>query len=860
MSRNRRSKTPWENKLLFFFLRDEEAREKLEDLEDAAEELAGAASGRSPGRLWHMRQVLRLIGSRFELSVYWGFAMIRNYVTIAWRNLLHSKATAFITISGLSLGIAGFLLVSVWAFEEFGFDRFHKNASSIFRIEERRHFADRIEPGFRTPGLLSAALKESFPEIRRATRVAWTGERVLRRGDSIHYEEDILCVDPSFLSIFSFPLRQGNKETALNEPHAMVITENFARKYFGSDNPIGEVLILDGKLSFSVTGILEDVPDQSHLQFEALVPFDVVKELGWMVDSWDFSMALTYVELQDGTDPRRFENKIAGFVKTRDADSTIELVLNPLTRIRLYSTTDDASGPGRIRYVLVLLLLGFLILLIACVNFMNLSTARSERRAREIGLRKVVGAARGHVVRQFLIEAVFISCLSLLLAPALLKAILPFFNEVTGASLTWSDFLRGRALLLAVGTVLASGLLSGIYPALFLSSFEPTTAIKGWGGSRPAGSFMRKGLVLLQICASVILLVAASVIYLQVDFLKSKDLGFDKERLLSIPLGISNAENAGIYQRLKNTLEGNPRVLGVSAAFTHPTQFGTPAFSGVFYGSRRLDEETAVSVTSVETGFIETLGIRLIEGRAFAAEEARSLVINKAFQKLLGVESAVGRTLRLGPEYSGTIIGVVADFHMASPSASPIVPLLMFKNPKVNHIFIRLGPGDIGATVEEIGKAWRATAPHLPFKYSFLDEDFDRLYRDLDDLAAVIRILTLLAAFIAGLGLFALASFAAERRRKEIGIRKVLGSSAGEIWMMLSGDFVRLVLGACLVAWPVAWLLMRSWLADFPYRITVGWEVFALSGLLASAATLLIVSAQTLRASRANPVDAIRNE
>jgi putative ABC transport system permease protein len=860
MLRSRRSKTPWEDRLLLFFFRGAESREKLEDLEEAARERAGLDPGRRPGRLWRIGQVLRLIGAGFELSAYWSLAIVRNYLTIAWRSLLRSKATAFISVSGLALGIAGFLLVSVWAIEEFGFDRFHKNAASIFRVEERRHLSDRVEPGFQTPGPLSAALKGSFPEVRRAARVAWTGERVLRRGDAVHYEQDILCVDPSFLSIFSFPLRAGNPETALDEPHAMVVTEKFARKYFGDANPLGQVLTLDGKSSFSVTGVLEDVPDESHLQFEALVPFDVVKELGWLVDSWDFSMALTYVELADGADPRLFERKIAGFVKTRDADSPIELVLDPLTRIRLYSNDEVAGGPGRVRYVLIFLLLGSLILLIACVNFMNLSTARAETRAREIGVRKVVGAARGHIARQFLLEAVFVAGLSLLLAPPLLKAALPFFNEVAGASVAWADFLKAPALLLAAGAVLACGLLSGIHPALFLSSFEPSKVMKGRSGARPAGSRLRRGLVVVQVGASVILLVAATVIYLQVDFLKAKDLGFDKERLLSIPLGISNAENAGIYRKLKDTLDGNPRVRGVAAAFTPLTQFGTPVLDGVYYGARRLDEETAVSISSVEAGFFETLGIRLVEGRAFAPNDAKSLVINQAFQKLLGVGSAVGLTLRLGPQYTGTVIGVVADFHMASPSASPIGPLVVFRNSRVNQVFVRLGPGDIAAAVGEVGKAWQAAAPQLPFKYSFLDEDFNGLYRDLDRLAAAIRIFTLLAAFIAGLGLFALASFAVERRRKEVGIRKVMGSSSGKIWLMLSGDLIRLVAGACLVAWPVAWLLMKSWLADFPYRVAIGWEVFALSGLAAFAAALLIVSAHTLKASRANPVDAIRNE
>ena len=860
MPRYEGSRTPWENKLLRLFFGADASREMLEDLEEAAEERDGATPGRRPYRPWHIRQVLRLIVSKFEVSAYWSLGIIRNYLTIARRNLLRSKATAFISVSGLALGISGFLLVAVWAVEEFGFDRFHQNAALIFRVEERRHLSDRVEPGSRTPGLLAAALEGSFPEVRRAARVAWTGERVLRQGDAIHYEQDILCVDPSFLSIFSFPLCEGDPETALGEPHAMVVTEKFARKYFGNANPIGQVLTLDGKTSFTVTGLLEGVPDSSHLRFEALVPFDVVEELGWLVDSWDFSMALTYVELHAGADPRLFAEKISGFVKTRDTDSTIELALNPLTRIRLYSNVDDPESPGRIRYVIVFLLLGSLILLIACVNHMNLTTARSETRAREIGMRKVVGAARGHIARQFLLESVFVACLALLLAPPLLKAALPFFNEVTGASLAWADFLKGRALGLAAAAIAVTGLVSGIHPALVLSSFEPSKIMKGRSGRHHSGSLLRRGLVLVQVGASVVLLVAASVIYLQVDFLKAKDLGFDKERLLSIPLGISNLENPGIYRKLKDTLDGNPRVMGVAAAFTPLTQFGTPVVSGVFYGARRLDEETAVSITSVEAGFIETLGIRLVAGRAFAPEEAKSLIVNQAFQKLLGIGSAVGQTLRLGPDYTGTIIGVVADFHMASPSASPIGPLVVFRNGSVNQIFVRLGPGDIVAAVDEVGQAWRAAASHLPFQYGFVDQDFDRLYQDLDRLAAAIRLFTLLAAFIAGLGLFALASFAVERRRREVGIRKVLGSSFGEVWLMLSGEFARLVAGACLVAWPVAWLLMKSWLSGFPYRISIGWEVFALSGLAAFAAALLIVSVHTLKASRANPVDALRSE
>lgn len=863
MKPNHHPKIPFLYRILRLFFREEEFREKIEELEDLGAECSSASSGKDPGGLWMAFQVIRLVVARLHLGAYWSFSMARNYFVIARRNLFRHKAYSLITISSLSLGLAGFLLISVWAAGELGYDRFHENASSIYRIEERRLFPDRLERGSGTPGLLSEALKGAFPEIRKSVRVAWTGERVIRRGGDLHYEEGILCVDPEFLSLFSFPLREGDRSSILNDPRSMIVSESFARRYFGEKDPVGEILTMDGKLSFSVAGVFKDIPAASHLRFDALVPFEVVKELGWMTDSWDFSMALTYIELEKEADPRAFEAKIAGFVKTRHADSNIELVLQPLTRIWLYSNIENPESPGRIRYVVIFFMVGFLILLIACLNYMNLATARSEGRAREIGLRKVVGAAKSHLVRQFLLEAVFSACLAFILAPPLIAAILPSFNQIAGTQLALTDFLNPRVLLLAAATVTATGLLSGSYPALFLSSLGPGRILKAQASSGRRGSFLRKALVLVQVSASMVLLIASAVIFLQMDFLKSKDLGFDKERVLSIPLGISNKENGGIYLKFKDILAKNPRFARIGAAFTHPVQFGTPAVDPVFFESRRLDEEIPLSISSIETGFIETLGIRLLEGRIFSGEanaERGNLIINESFRKLLGVESAVGRTIRIGDRFSGTVIGVVGDFHMASPSAGPIGPLLMFRNPNVNYIFVRLGPGDLPSLLQDIEKAWREAAPQIPFKFSFIDEDFNKRYSDLDALSSLIRMFTIVAALIAGFGLFALASFAAERRTREIGIRKVLGSSARGIWLMLSRDFLRIVLGASLFACPVAWLLMRGWLKDFTYRVTLSWEVFAVAVGLASAAAMIVVSLHTVKASLANPVDSIRNE
>ena len=851
----------WAYRFLGSLYAEDVLQEKLGDLEELRHDEI-QKKGKFRTTFWYLFQIIRLLRSQSQLSFYWGFAMFKNYVTIAFRSLKRHKVYSLITISGLTLGMAAFLLISVWVLHELSFDRFHDNATSIFHVFEKRHFPDQVRQNFGTPGPLSEQLKADFPEIRESVRVAMTGERVLRYEDKIFYEDSILTVDPEFFAMFSFPFIEGDREMALVHPNGIIIAERVAQKYFGREDPIGKILTMDNRFDFTVAGVIKDVPSNSHLQFDMVVPFDVVEKLGWVTDAWDFSMALTYIQLEESIDYRKFEQKIAGLVKSHDEDTNIELFLQPLTKIHLYSSYDNPDGRGRIQYVYMFSLLGILILIVACINFMNLATARSEYRSREIGLRKVIGASKAHIIRQFLVEAIFIAFISLLLTPLLIQIFLPGFNQITEETFALSDFLSAAMIFVILGVTLFTGILSGSYPALFLSSFEPVIVLKKRSASGQRGTFLRKGLVLVQLSISLILLILSAVIFSQIDYLKSKDLGLSKVHVVTIPLGIANEENSQIYKRFKNEIKQTSQIENVTAAFTHPTYFGTQAKDVVFEG-RKLDEEMPINVTSVDFDFIETLKIEVLEGRSFAEEygaEKNNLIINEKLETILGDGSALNKTLEIGNDYKGLVIGVVKDFHLESVSNSQIGPLILFLNPGINYIFVRIRPDDIASILERLEQTWMKIAPHLPFTYSFLDEEFDQLYSDVENLGVILKYFTIIAGFIACLGLFALSSFAAERRTKEIGIRKVLGSSVGDILYLLNKDFLKLILMANVISWPISWILMNSWLENFPYRVGLSWSTFVLMGLLTLFVTLVTVSIQTLRASFANPSNSLRYE
>ena len=788
--------------------------------------------------------------------------MFKNYLTIAFRNLRRQKIYSLINISGLALGMTAFLIIAVWVWHEISYDRFHEHASHIYRVAEKRYFPDQVRLNNRTPGPLSTALKENFPEIKSVARVAWTGERVLRYQDKVHYENDILTVDPDFLRMFTFPMVVGDSAKALDEPFSVVITESAAAKYFGNENPLGKVLNLDNRFDLTVAGVMEDIPENSHLQFGMLVPFEMVERLGWDIRSWGFSMALTYLHLGDQVDVQAFEEKIAGIVKKYDESTNIELFLQPLTRLHLFTNIANPDAKGRIQYLLIFSLIGILILFMACFNFMNLTTARSEYRAKEIGLRKVVGATRRHLVRQFLVEAIFLAFAALWITAPLVQLFLPVFNKITGESFSMFNFTNVWIFLFVIGVTVLVGLFAGSYPALVLSSFQPVKVLQGGQSSRYKASVLRKILVLVQMSISLILIIVSSVIFQQIGFIKNKDLGFDQEHVVSLPLGIANRENSQIYQNFKDIVKQNPRIVSVTASFTHPTDFASQ-IRNVVYKGQRIDKDIPINLTSVEYDFIETLKIKMLKGRSFNQEfgaERGNLLVNQSFEKLLGVESALDEVLHIGPEFQGRIIGVMQDFHMEAVSMAVIGPLIVFLNPNVNHIFVRIHPENIPATLEFLETSWRKSAPNLPFAYNFLDEEFNRLYTDVENMGTALRYFTFFAVCIACLGLLGLTSFSTEKRTKEIGIRKILGSSVSGILTLLCRDYLRVVLLAILCAWPISWWLMFRWLQNFPYRVSLSWINFVLSALLIMVITLVTISFQTIKGALADPVDSLRYE
>jgi len=847
--------------LLRLFGRRENREEALGDLEEFyLRDLWQVGSRRA--RFRYFRRLIGICVFRSELSLSWRSAMFKNYLVTASRHMRRQKGYAFINIAGLTIGLTAFCLIAMWMRHEFSFDRFHVKAPFIYRVGEKRHFPQQIRTGYRTPGPLSEALRADYPEIARSARVAWTGERVIRFGDQVHYERDILCVDPEFLEMFTFPLIEGEAGAALAGPYTVVVTEGTAAKYFGTDNPLGQTLNLDNRFDFTVTGVVEDVPANSHLRFDMLVPFDIVQKLGWITDAWDFSMALTYIELMRGVDPQELEEKIAGAVRTHDFETNIELFLLPLTRIHLYANLEDPDSPNRVQYVVVFFLVGLLILGMACINFMNLATALAETRCKEIGLRKVVGADRGHIVRQFLSESVLVALMGLAMSPLLIQLLLPAVNRIAGESFALTAFADLRLIGLIFAVTLLTGILAGSYPALFLSAFKPSKALKARPTAPFQGVVLRQVLVVIQMSISLVLIIISVVIFRQIDYLRNKDLGFDQEHVVSIPLGISNAENPKIYERFKSELERSPRILTVSGAFTHPTRFGTHA-QDVVYNGRRLDEDMPINLTSVTFDFIETLQIEVIEGRSFSSEygtERGNLIVNQRFEEVLGMESAVDRVISIGETYRGRVVGVMRDFHLEAVSGELIGPLALFLDPNINYIFVRLAPGDVTAALNVMKESWKEVAPHLPFAYSFLDEDFGRLYREVENLGAGLKYLTLLAGFIACLGMLGLASFAARKHTKEIGVRKIMGASVSGLILYLGGGFVRLVLVANLFAWPLAWWLGHDWLQRFPYRVNLSLWVFLSAGLIVLIATLMTVSYQILKAARVDPVKSLRFE
>jgi putative ABC transport system permease protein len=785
--------------------------------------------------------------------------MIKNYIKIALRNLTRHKGYSLINITGLAIGMACCILILLWVQDELRFDRFHKNADNICRVIQDIKFSDHSTTWAITQGPLGPSLKEDFPEIVNFTRV--TGRRFrLNHGDQ-SFDEVLGMADGSIFEMFTFPLIEGDPQTALSDPHSIVLTEEMAKKYFGDEHPIGKILKADDQYDFLVTGIMEEFPLNSHFRYDFLIPFIFGRELKYTVDNWRNSQFSTYVQVQEGISYQEVVQKISGYLYEKPTiEKDAKLNLQPLERIHLYSNYEFDRPHGDITYVTIFSLIAFFILLIACINFMNLTTARSANRAREVGMRKVAGAYRRDLVRQFFGESILLAFIALIFAVGIVVLLLPVFNDLAAKELSFGISGNVHALLVLVGIALLTGIIAGSYPALFLSAFQPAIVLKGTLHSGTRGSIFRKVLVVLQFSLTILLIVCTTIVYNQMNFMRNRKLGYHKEYLVYAAL---RGDMRQQFDVVKEELLKNPNILDVTSSGNTPTYGYNFSNSLWRWEGQDPDEEILMRASFIDYNYFETFGMEIIEGRSyskeFSTDPTEALIVNEEAVKVMGMESPLGKQLGIG-DNQAKIIGVVKNYHFRSLKQE-IEPLILILNPQnCWALFARLNSEDVSKTIGHMEKIWGQFAPGYPFNYRFMDEAIDNLYRSEQQIGTLFGYFSILAIFISCLGLFGLASFMAEQRTKEIGIRKVLGATVSNILLLLSKEFAKWVLIANLIAWPVAYYAMNRWLQGYAYRINIALWSFILAAVLALAIALFTVSYQAVRAATANPADALRYE
>jgi len=835
--------------------------------------------------------------------------MLKNYLKIALRNLLRHKAYSLINLTGFAVGMACCIVVLLFVQDEVQYDTYHERGDRIYRVSNRAVLMSTGEEDVvaDSPFLWGPAMKQEYPEVADYVRFSpatspnepWE----VRRGEATFSESRMLFADPSVFRIFSWRLKHGNPEVALAPPKSLVLSENVARKYFGDENPLGKTLIIDPKrrdqngrltretVDLTITGVMEDIPRRSHFTADFLLAFvdlneiyggDVTTGSGLNPGFWRWRMTHTYLLLREGAESAALAAKLPDFLERHVHEASkargfyYKAFLQPLPEIYLGGNFGGQLAPvGDQNKIYMFSLAAFFILCIGCINFTNLSTARATRRAKEVGMRKVVGAEGRQLIKQFLGESMLISFIALLFALGLAEIILPFFYQYLGKT-----FVRDMAdvipLTLGIaGIGLFAGLLAGSYPAFLLSRFKPVTMLRA-DTSSAKGQGLRKGLVVFQFAISVFLIVATLTVFKQLSFMRNYQLGFDQEQVVVLPPNLGRALMPD-YQAFKNEMKKHTGVVDVIATSALPGFGG----GGDVYGEAGAPGEQAKGIAEcwVDYNFIEMFGLELITGRNFSREMTTdagvrdengrlidlALIVNEEAVKAFGWESpeaALGKRLVRDPkamDFIGTIIGVVKDFHFQS-LRQPIAPLVMSVLPDYGFIAVKAHANNLPETIAAIRQTVERFAPGVAFEMSFLDENFSGLYQAEQKMSEIFGYISSLAILIACLGLFGLASFTVERRTKEIGVRKVLGASVAGIAGLLSKDFVKLVLAANLIAWPIAYFAMNKWLQDFAYRVNIGWWVFALAGGIALVIALLTVSTQAIKAALANPVEALRYE
>lgn len=819
--------------------------------------------------LWFGIQVICLIPSAVKDSLNWSGLMLRNYLTIVLRTIRRHKGYSFINIAGLAIGMACALLILLWIRDELSYDRFHQNGNDIYRIIVEN------DQGFRSAGTcpipLAPRLKQTYPEILDSARVCNGFQEFLVECGERTFSEEIGIADPSFFAMFTFPLSKGDPRTALDDPFSLLMTEKMAQKYFGSQEPLGKTLqILSSrqkKISFQVTGILKDIPRHSHLQFQIFVPFQALDDLVWWAsdfEKWSDWSYFTYILTKPGTSVPELNGKITDLVRQNDEgdDLASTFFLQPLAEIHLHSEFRyDLAGHGDIRTIRIFAVVALFILLIACANFMNLSTARFQNRSREVGLRKTIGAQRIQIIQQFLGESLFFVLFAFQAALVLLKFTLPLFNRLTGKPLVMNLGAPGFLMSLAA-VILFTALLSGSYPAFFLSAFQPTDVLKGTSKSITKGIFLRKFLVVFQFSLSIAIIICTIVVADQLTFLQEKKLGFDKDNVIHLSLDGTFRKS---YETARNELLQNPNIMGVAASDQLLTRI-LRSSTGARLEGREVCQDIGINFLSADPHLLRILDMKISRGRLFSedfpSDSSQAVIINQTLAGAIGGENLIGKALRnYNDGRTRQIIGIVEDFHFESLHHQ-VKPLMIVprSDSEYKFMYVRTKPGTISSCIPILEDLWKKYGSGNPFTYHFLDQTIERLYASEKRMGTTFLTFAFFAIFISCLGLFGLASFTAEQRTKENGIRKVLGASAGNIFTALTVDLTKWVLAANIIAWPVAYFAMRMWLRNFAYKTNMGLGIFVLTAGMSLGIAILTIGYQTVKAALANPAESLRHE
>jgi putative ABC transport system permease protein len=791
--------------------------------------------------------------------------MIKNFFTIAIRNIFKHKVTSFINVTGLAVGLATSLLIILWVQDELSFERFNKDADNIYRVEEDQFYSGARYHVTVTPYPSGPVWKQQIPEIEEQTRVhPWLPRMLFRQGDKIFFESSIVGADSTFLNLFTLPLLAGDKTSALSEPHSILLTEKLALKYFGEKNPVGKTITLENRYQLMVTGVLKKLPKNSMFSFEAVIPFSFLKEIGLMYDGWGSNSYFTFVRLQKGADIKAVNKKLTDIVVEHDPKITTKFLLFPLLDIHLHQQFGFTETKGPVIVVFVFILIAIFVLLIACINFINLSTARASSRGKEIGIKKVSGADQMSLIMQFMLESLLLVAAALVLALILVGLSLNIFNTVSGKSFSLSDLLQTKFILSLITVGLIAGIVSGIYPALYLSSFKPVVVLKGESVSGRGHGKMRQVLVVVQFTLSMLIGIASIFMFQQLKFMLEKDLGFNKNNLIGI-LMVDNMRKE--YYSLKSELLKETLIQGVTASLWNPVMMGSNS-GGASWEGKDPDKNVLIGTNTIDYDYLKTMQMELVSGRDFsrdypsdiARDTTGNFLVNEEVVKLMNIGDPVGKSFRF-MGLNGRIIGVMKNFHFKGAD-QPIEPVAfaLTDTSSLRMILIRLTPSDIPGSLKTVEKKWKEIVPEYPLQYNFIDQDYENQFRTLIRLTGLLKYFTILTVIIAALGLYGLSSYSAERRTNEVGIRKVMGAGSLTVMYTLAKEFLVFVLIAIMISVPLGWYIVGKLLHQFAYRIDI--DPFVFAGISAGAVVIAIltVSFQAYKATGINPAEALKIE